>query len=98
MFGVTVTTITLLTILIAKTIRLIGVVAIARAFIVVINASVNSMQTTVTKTKEQIYLEYITELRRLKNLKYGEQLEFQFEEKALVPTWRNKKKQNPEQK
>lgn len=60
------------------------------------------MQTTVTKTKEQIYVEYITELRRLKNLKYGEQLEFQFEEKALVPvakpTWRKNKKKNQEQK
>jgi len=54
------------------------------------------------QTKEQLhqmYVEYIAELRRLKNEKYGEQLEFQFEEKALdIPAWRKNKNKQKEAK
>ena len=91
--AVTAITITLRIKLTVMKIRLIGDVVIAGAFIGVINASVNNMPQT-KEDLHRMYLEYIAELRRLKNEKYGEQLEFQFEEKAVavIPKWRKKKK------
>jgi hypothetical protein len=77
----------------------IGAAAIVEALTTVINVTVESMP----QTKEQLhqmYVDYIKELRRLKAEKYGEQLEFQFEETAVIPApaqvpqWRNKQK-NP---